>query len=183
MEVSAADLVERARQQDADAFAILVRRFERVVLSVAFDVTGDAHAANDIAQDAFIRAWERLGELREPARFGTWLCGIVRNLAIDRLRRKRRLEPLTCDTLGAHHDRWTHDPVHEACSRESTALIADAIHDLDEVGRKAVTLRYYEDLPSKEIGTELGISADAVDMRLIRARRRLRAALPALATA
>jgi len=68
----------------------------------------------------------------------------------------------------------------DVCRRESNNLVAEALDELDETARLAVKMRYYDDLPSKEIAAALGISADAVDMRLIRARRRLRRALPAL---
>jgi RNA polymerase sigma-70 factor, ECF subfamily len=183
MESTVAELVERARQGEADAFTQLVRNFERMALSVAFGVLGDAAAAGDVSQDALIRAWERLNDLREPHRFGTWLCGIVRNLAVDRLRRRRRTETLGPATAPARQDRWTHDPVDDVCRRESHAIVVGAIDGLDEVARVAVKMRYYDALPSKQIARLLGISADAVDMRLIRARKRLRDALPEQASA
>jgi RNA polymerase sigma-70 factor (ECF subfamily) len=172
------DLVERAQANDSDAFAELVRIYQRMSLSIAYGVLGDATAAGDVSQDGFLRAWERLGDLREPERFGTWLCGIVRNLAVDRLRRRRRIEPLS-SAATASHCRWTHDPVEDVCRHESREMVAGAIADLDESARTALKMRYYDELPSKQIGRLLGISADAVDMRLIRARKRLRAALPA----
>ena len=78
--------------------AALIGLHERVArLSVAFGIMGDATAAGDVVQDAFIRAWDRLADLREPERFATWLCGIVRNLAVDYLRRRKPAE-----TLGDH---------------------------------------------------------------------------------
>ena len=179
---SIAELVGRAQTQNAQAFADLVRIYQRVSLSVAYGVLGDTTTASDVSQEAFIRAWQRLGDLREPEHFGTWLCGIVRNLAVDRLRRRRRTA-----SLGSVHpadgERWTHDPVDDVCRRESRERVAGAMATLDEPARTALTMRYYEQLPSKQIGRRLGISADAVDMRLIRARKRLRAALPEFADA
>jgi len=183
MNASVEQLVERARQNDAGAFAALVGEYERIARSVAFGVLGDAAAANDVTQDGFIRAWDRLDNLRESSRFGTWLCGIVRNLAVDHLRRRKRTLALHHAERAADPERWTHDPLDEICRRESSALVAGAVADLDDIARRAVTMRYYDELPSKQIAHELGISADAVDMRLIRARKRLRAMLPALATA
>lgn len=183
MDIKVVELVERARLKDADAFSQLVRHFERMALSVAFGVLGDAAAASDVSQDALIRSWERLHDLREPHRFGTWLCGIVRNLAVDRLRRRRRTEALGPSTAPARRERWTHDPFDDVCRRESHDIVVGAIDALDEVARVAVKMRYYDALPSKQIARLLGISADAVDMRLIRARKRLRAALPEHAVA
>src|SRR4051812_3041687 len=80
-------LVLRARRKDADAFAQLIRRYERVALSVAYGVLGSGEAAGDAVQETFLRAWQRLEELKDPARFATWICGIARNLAIDSRRR------------------------------------------------------------------------------------------------
>src|SRR5262245_26963699 len=107
MEVPGKELVERSRRKDAEAFAALIRMYERVALSVAFGVLQDASSAGDVVQEAFIRAWERLDDLREPDRFGTWLCGIVRNLSLDVLRRRKPNEPWGADQAAADQ-RWTH---------------------------------------------------------------------------
>ena len=176
MEAPGRELVERARRKDAQAFTTLIRLYERVALSVAFGVVGDSAAAGDITQDAFLRAWERLGDLREPERFGTWLCGIVRNLAVDAIRRRRPTEPLAGQEP-ASMERWTHDPVDEAGRRERHARVAAAIEALDEVSRPVVVLRYYEGLSSKQIGELLEVTPAAVDMRLSRARKQLRVLL------
>ena len=177
MELANRALVEKARRKDAEAFAALVRIFERVALSVAYGVLGDGSAAGDVTQDAFIRAWERLGELREPERFGPWLCGIVRNLAIDALRRKRMTLPLTAGQVVVNSERWTSDPIDEVGRRETESLLAGAIASLDEQSRMVVVMRYYEDLSSKEIADLLEMTPAAVDMRLSRARKQLRTLL------
>src|SRR4051794_33816370 len=83
-----AALVRDARHENANdpaaAFAALVKRFERTALAVAFACTGgDAALAGDITQEAFLRAWRRLGDLSDERKFGPWLCGIIRNLAAD----------------------------------------------------------------------------------------------------
>jgi RNA polymerase sigma-70 factor (ECF subfamily) len=182
MSNTAGELVQRAQAQDSEAFAELVRMYQRMSLSVAYGVMRDATIARDLSQEAFIRAWQRLGDLRDPERFGTWLCGIVRNLAVDRLRRRRAAVRLSSSSL-PQQDRFTRNPVDDVCRREFRERVAGAVADLDEPARAALTMRYYEQLPSKQIGRRLGISADAVDMRLIRARRRLRAALPEFADA
>ncbi len=177
MEVPGKDLVERARRKDAEAFAVLIRTYERVALSVAFGVLGDSAAAGDATQEAFIRAWERLADLREPDRFGTWLCGIVRNLSLDMLRRRKPAEPWTSGAAAAVEERWTHDPLEELGRRERHTRVAAAIASLDEVSRPVVVLRYYEGLSSKDIAELLEMSPAAVDMRLSRARKQLRTLL------
>ena len=177
MEMPGKAVVEQAQRKDAEAFAVLVRAYERVALSVAFGVLGDSAAAGDVAQDAFLRAWERIDELRDPERFGAWLCGIVRHLALDQLRRRRPARSLEQAGAPADPARWTHDPTQEAGRRERHESIAEAIAGLDETSRTMVAMRYYEDLSSRQIAELLDLSPAAVDMRLSRARKQLRALL------
>ena len=177
----------RSRRGDAAAFAALVDSFERVALSVAFSVTGDGQSAGDVVQDAFLRAWQRIGDLKEAERFGGWLCGIVRNLAIDaararavRTRAARDMhEEASCGSSGGPQASADLEPLDELGRREDCQRVAAALHRLDDVSRSAVVLRYYENLSSKQIGDLLGIAPTAVDMRLMRARRQLREHLEA----
>ena len=183
MEPTREEVVRRAQRGDAGAFALLIDRHERAALSVAFGVVGDATAAGDAVQEGFVRAWERLADLKEPARFGPWLCGIVRNLAIDQLRRSRN-EPRTgasdAAALDVRRDArhpgqgYCPDPADELARRERHDAIAAALQSLDDVSRSAVVLRYYNGLSSKQIGDLLDLAPAAVDMRLTRARRALR---------
>ena len=177
MEAPGKAVVEMAQRKDAQAFAVLIRAYERIALSVSFGLLGDPVAAGDVTQDAFIRAWERLADLREPERFGPWLCGIVRNLSLDRIRRRRPTERLEAAHSPADCQRWTHDPLDEIDRREQHAQVAAAIAALDETTRPVVVLRYYEGLSSKQIGKLLEVSPAAVDMRLSRARKQLKSML------
>lgn len=175
---STESLVLRARKKDADAFAELIGRYERTALAVGYSVLGNGENASDVVQEAFLRAWQRIGELKEPARFATWICGIVRNLAIDQCRRDKH-RTLAIDfgganALAASDQRSSPDPLHELTSREEHEIVTRALDRLDEVSRPIVVLRYYEGLSSKEIGDVLDLSAQAVDMRLSRARQQLR---------
>src|SRR6266480_3167506 len=82
------DLVNQSRAGDAAAFEELIRRYERLALSVAYGVLHDVHLCGDVVQEAFLKAWRRLDALSRGARFAPWLCGIVRNLCVDHKRRK-----------------------------------------------------------------------------------------------
>jgi RNA polymerase sigma-70 factor, ECF subfamily len=169
------ELVRRAQGRDAGAFAVLVRRYERVALSVALAGTGDGDSAGDVVQDAFVRAWERLSDLREPERFGPWLVGIIRNLVADHRRRTARRRSETLPDGAALPSAC--DPADDASRQEVRSSVAAALEELDEVSRSAVVLRYYEGMPSREIGRLLELSPAAVDMRLMRAREQLRTRL------
>jgi RNA polymerase sigma factor (sigma-70 family) len=183
LEPSWEEVVRRAQRRDASAFARLIGRHERAALSVAFGVLGDSTSSGDAVQEGFVKAWERLADLKEPGRFGPWLCGIVRNLAIDQLRRSRN-EPRPGSQTPAVKDvredarhpgqGYCPDPSEELTRRERHDAIAAALDTLDEVSRSAVVLRYYDGLSSKQIGDLLDLAPAAVDMRLTRARRVLR---------
>jgi RNA polymerase sigma factor (sigma-70 family) len=181
------EVVRRAQRKDAAAFAQLIGRHERAALSVAFGVLSDASACGDVVQEAFVRAWERLADLKEPARFGPWLCGIVRNMAIDSLRRSRHEPRPGSETPAVQDVRYDDrqatghgpqgycpDPSEELTNRERHDAVSAALQTLDDISRSAVVLRYYDGLSSKQIGDLLGLAPAAVDMRLTRARRQLR---------
>jgi RNA polymerase sigma factor (sigma-70 family) len=167
------ELVQRSLKRDTRAFAQLVGQYERCALAVAYALLGDAEAAGDVAQEAFWRAWQRLAELKEPARFAAWLCGIVRNLAIDHRRRQRQPPPVPM--------RLVRQPVEELLDAELGQQMDAALASLDETSRLVVVLRYYQGLSSKQIAPLLDLSAAAVDMRLSRAREALRARLAGVA--
>lgn len=167
-----AGLVRRAVDGDRSAFARLISLHERSALAMAYAAVGCAATAADVVQDGFLRAWQRLGELDDPARFAAWFSRIVRNLAVDALRRRPRAEvtveseQLTAAAAGADDDRLERE--------ETRQRINAALADLDEVTRMTVTLRYFQNLSSRQIGELVGLSPAAVDMRLSRARAQLR---------
>src|SRR5262245_37588194 len=75
-----AELVLAARRKDRSAFTALVRRYEILIPALAYALTGSLEQSEEVAQEAFLSAWKHLGDLREPARFRSWIYGIVRNL-------------------------------------------------------------------------------------------------------
>jgi DNA-directed RNA polymerase specialized sigma24 family protein len=91
--LSDGELVDAVRRGDRDAFAVLVARYECAVRAVATSVLRDTHAAQDVAQEAFFAAYEKLGRLRDASSFGRWLLKIARHRAISAKRRDRQLLP------------------------------------------------------------------------------------------
>ncbi|MEA2710924.1 MAG: polymerase sigma-70 factor, subfamily [Phycisphaerales bacterium] len=172
-----AQLVFRAKHGDREAFGALIRLYERTALAVAYAATADASSAGDATQEAFLRAWQRLAALKEDGKFATWLCRIVRNVALD-LRRKSHAAR---QPRGDERDRVA-DPVMELDQRETADRVDEALWQLDDVSRTMVVLRYYEGLSSHAIADVLATTATAVDMRLSRARQRLRTTLERVRT-
>jgi RNA polymerase sigma-70 factor, ECF subfamily len=177
--VTTAQLVSRAKRGDRDAFAALIRQHERTALAVAYAATGEAASAGDATQEAFLRAWQRIGALKDDGKFPTWLCGITRNVALDIRRRQQRDYRLP----GRENDeQQIADPAIEIDRRETSERVDEALWQLDDVSRTTVVLRYYEGLSSHAIAELLATTSTAVDMRLSRARQTLRTTLERVRT-
>jgi len=168
--------VRAAQSGDEAAFARLVRRRQGLVIALlAARVRGRADV-EDLAQEVFLRAWRRLPELREPAKFVGWLARISVNAALDH-RRRVAVRP----RAGSLDGEDAPDPVapgapvgHGAVVGEEFARVLEALGDLDPKTRTAVVLRFLEGMAVKEIAERLGDSPPAVAMRLTRAMRALR---------
>jgi RNA polymerase sigma-70 factor (ECF subfamily) len=169
-----AALVVRARQGDADAFTALSRAFLRSAYAVALAVVGRPQDADDVAQDAFVLAFERLDSCREPARFRGWLLTIVRNQARNFLER-RRLRDVPRDSRPP--ELVAEGPAPDA-RRESEDL-ARALDMLSPMRREVVLLHDLDGWSHAEIAAALEISEVSSRQYLFQARREMRAALSA----
>jgi len=160
-EPAVAELVVAVRAGDRAAFALLYRRFARVVHAVALARVPFADAG-DVTQDVFLLAYERLAELREPAAFPGWLLQIARNRAVDHARAPRAVEPSPVDIAA--------DPVPGAEAREAL----DAIRALPEAYRETLIMRLVEGLTGPEIAERTGLSPGSVRVNLHRGMMILR---------
>lgn len=161
-------LVIAAGNGDREAFGELYRRFSRAVHGVLITRV-PPQDADDLVQDVFIHAWPRLGELREPAAFGGWLCAIARRRAMDHHRRARPASELS-DTV-ASSDR-------PDITAEAEAALA-AIQDLPEAYRETLAMRLVEGLSGPEIAAATGLTPDSVRVNLHRGFKLLRERLGA----
>lgn len=178
-----ADLVDRARDlEDVDAFAELVARHRDRAYRVALRVCRNPPDAEDVAQDAFVRAWRALPDFRGDARFSTWLYRIVTNLALNRVTRRR--EEATGEPLEPAAPAWTsgtttetRDPAQRVEDGERLDTALAALDQLTAEQRACFVLRELEGLSYEELAEVLGVSVQAVRGRLFRARADLAAAL------
>jgi RNA polymerase sigma-70 factor, ECF subfamily len=172
MESGDGALVERAREGDAEAFEALVRRHLRAAYAVALARLGSPEDAEDASQDAFMTALQKLDECRDPERFGAWLLAIVRNRALDLLRRRqvREAVPLERAPLPAA----VADPYADAEGAELRRALLAALSHLTELQREVLLLFDFEGWSHKEIARRLGISPGAARFHLHAGRTALK---------
>jgi len=183
-----AGLIEQAKSGSLEAFDRLVRAHQREVFAVAMRMLGDRDEAEDIAQEAFIRAYRGFGAFRGGSKFSTWLVAITMNLCRNRRRwwaRRRRVIAASLDAPGPGGEDSpgldaadpSPEPAHAAQSRELEGAVLESLQRLDEAHRVVVVLRDLEGYSYEEIARMAGCRVGTVKSRLSRARRELRACL------
>ena len=179
MEESDAELVLRVREGNLDASNRLLERYLRASRAVALAVTGNEADADDICQDAFVAAMERIDDCRELARFGGWLLQIVRKRArnIHRHQRVRHAEPLDENVAAGGPS-----PSAELERRELGRRLLSALAELTETQREVVLLHDLEGWKHAEIANRLELPSGTVRSHLHHARNHLRRILGKEAT-
>lgn len=167
-----------AQRGDHDAFARLVRATQRMVASVALATTRDVQLSEDIAQETFLIAWQKLGAMSHRDSFMPWLRQVARNRAIDQIRKRRYTEIPLDDkdprTAGMAGDSDPDDAHRRAEQRD---LLARALDEIPESSREVLLLFYREGQSSRKVAELLGMTDAAVRKRLQRARDGLHAEL------
>lgn len=173
--VAEPEAIERALGGDRDAFGVLVEQYQEVAFRAAYLIVRDAQTAEDVAQDAFVRAYRGLGSFRAGEPFRPWLLRIVTNLAINEVRSRQRRTGLL--------DRFARaapaavDPPGVTLKDEYASTLARAINELPIDDRVVLHLRYFLDLPEREIAMTIGKPPGTVKSRLHRASARLRSVI------
>ncbi len=167
------ELVARSRAGSRDAFGAIVERYQATVSAVTYSLTGSVSRSEDLAQETFVTAWKRLGDLREPHKLRSWLCGIARNHVSAERRRLNREPSHQAGTLGEELAAGEKPPSTQAVSAEEQALLWREIGQLPEIYRETLVLYYREEQSVATVASALGLSEDAVMQRLSRGRRLL----------
>ncbi|SFT08957.1 sigma-70 family RNA polymerase sigma factor [Paenibacillus sp. BC26] len=163
-------LVERLLGGDGEAFSVMVEKYQKVLYAVAFNVLGDFHKAQDITQEAFIKAYMSMSHLQSPERLGSWLCSITHRLSLNYLRNKNSVEPLEdyCHVADSFH-------LEEAVFREIDGQnLRLALSTLEEINRSPILLHYFGGFTVIEISKILHASPDAIESRIRRSRKQLK---------
>jgi len=175
-----AELIERARKGDKEAFGVLVERYQRRVANVALSVVHNQDDAIELAQETFVRAYENLSKFESRSSFSTWLYRIAANLAIDFWRREGRHVVLRGEDAENEIRRLpsnTGDSFKTASRKELSARLTAALEELTPEHRTVILLREVEGLSYDEISEALNCPRGTVMSRLHYARNRLRVLL------
>ena len=186
--VNDAELIRAAQQGDRAAFEDLVRQYDQPVLRLALHLTGSEQEAQDIYQEAFLKAYRNLGSFRFECSFYTWIYRIVSNLCMDYLRRKqvRKEEPsVRTSSEGETFDLFEQvpdersgaSPDRELMRSEMGRRIAMALEKLSPRERMVFEMKHYQGLKLRTIGEALNTTEETAKNTLFRATQKLRAAL------
>jgi RNA polymerase sigma-70 factor, ECF subfamily len=168
--------LEQARAGDRQAFSHLVEAYQRPVFSLTYRMLGDPEEAEDAAQEAFFRAYTRLGQYDPQHKFSTWLFSIANHHCIDRLRRRRVTWMSIDDNPEVHQVESTASrPEEVVIEGEQAREIQSLLETLEPDYRTPLILRYWQDCSYQEIADTMGITVAAVKTRLFRARQKMAA--------
>jgi RNA polymerase sigma-70 factor (ECF subfamily) len=179
--VEDADLIQRAAKGNVEAYNLLVSRWEKRVYNYLLRITGNREDALDLTQDVFLKAYQNLRKLAEPARFAPWLYRIAHNEAYSMFRRRRpetdvdELEPRSAET-GVTVGGSSVFPI------ELSLTVASAINRLSQEQREAVVLKIYQGFKFEEMAEILECPVSTVKSRLYTALDLLKAELAPLET-
>src|ERR1700690_259294 len=175
-------LVNRARQGDVQAFEQLVKQYDRQVFRIAQHITQNREDAEDVVQDAFLKAYEKLEQFQGNSKFYTWLVRIAVNESLMRLRKRRTGRMVSIDEDVTTEDgsmprdlaAWSPDPEQLYGQSELADILRKTIQGLPPGFRVVFVLRDVDGLSTEETAEALGLSIPAVKSRLLRARLQLR---------
>ena len=171
-----AALITASQQGDQAAFGEIVRRYQRAVHGLAWSLTRNASDADDLAQEAFVRAWGAIGRFETGLPLYPWLARIVTNQAFSLLRSRRRRPETSIDALVEAGQQWgvDDDPADHAARGERDARLRACFGELAAEHQAVLALRAVQDLPYDQIARVLGVPVGTVMSRLSRARAELK---------
>jgi RNA polymerase sigma-70 factor (ECF subfamily) len=175
------EIVERVRHGEIGLYELLMRRYNQRLYRVACSIVRDGEEAEDVMQDAYVRAYEHLDEFGGRARFSTWLTKIAVHEALARVRRRSRVvlldRALEEDRAMEFQPPSGRNPEDQASGSELSGILTRAVEALPEAYRVVFVLREVEGLSTAEVAESLEISVENVKVRLHRARAALQQAV------
>lgn len=178
-----AELVAEARQGSAEAFTTLVHQYQRHIYRLALNITGNKEDAEDVLQEAMLKAYTKLPQFQGDSRFYTWLVRIAVNEALMKLRKRSGDKTVPLDEPIESNDQslipreiedWDDNPEQRYAKRELHRILDMVVSRLEPQFRTVFVLRDVEEFSTEETARIMGLSVPAVKSRLLRARLRMR---------
>ena len=167
-------LIEQVLKGDVNSFSIIVEKHQNRSFNLAVKICGNREDAEEIVQDAFLKAYKSLGGFKMESNFTTWLYRIVYNTAISQIRYKNEnAMPLEDAMLEVSNRRDDNDNENELDNERKKLLINFALGKLNEIDRGLITFMYYDELTIDEMVEITGMSASNIKVRLHRSRQKL----------
>jgi len=173
--------VEAARRGDESAFEQIFHRYQIPLFNMAQHLVGGPDEAEDVVQQAFIKAFRSLSTIREPGSLGPWLRRIVYTTSLDFLRRRKRRAEYPLDERLRHPGGAAMDPERGTLVQEQQRMLQQALQQMSPRYRTYILLREFDGLSYDEIAVTLGEPITTVRVALFRAREQLRALLRQIA--
>lgn len=168
-------IIKRVLKGDADAFEIIMRRYNQRLFRIARSILKDEHEAMDVVQESYVKVYYQLDKFKGPNGFASWLSRIVSNEALMRLRKSHRInytldDPMNNDTEEPIID---FQPIDLVAANQLRSLLEKAIDQLPLSNRSVYMMRAVQQLNTKETARSLDISEDVVKTRYLRAKKQL----------
>ena len=171
-------LIKKCLNGSVEAYGQLVDRYSARIINLAWGMTGDRHLAEDVAQEAFVRAYRALAKFQQRAKFSSWLYQIALNLCKDHLKaRSRHARPSSQEHMESLEGNPRRRPGRKVLQAELSEKMAEAVNSLPLLYREAFVLRHMQGMDYREVSGILAIPADTVRVRAYRAREMLRQSL------
>jgi RNA polymerase sigma-70 factor (ECF subfamily) len=156
-------LVEQACSGDTDSFTELCRRYYPAMVAIAHSIIGDRHLAEDTAQQTFAKAVRKMSNLKSKNKFAAWLAAICRNVALDVARSREALQSTEDLSMIAA----------ESKENDLSEAVKEALNKLSASAKEIIFLRYYDGMTYEQISAVMGISEQAINGRLRRAKKKM----------
>ncbi|OIQ30702.1 MAG: RNA polymerase [Bacteroidetes bacterium MedPE-SWsnd-G2] len=174
MTINDQEYINRILQGDSNAFAILVDRYKALVFTLALRVLKHKEEAEEVSQDAFIKAYKNLNKFKGDSKFSTWIYKITYHACLDRIKKNKKDDVLRAIDEYTEHKVISVDGILDGIEKkERNVVIKECIFKLPEDEAALITLYYFEELSLDEIGEIVGLKSNNVKVKLFRIRKRL----------
>ena len=173
------EVIQRILDGDTDAFAIIIRKYQRQVHALVWRKIGDFHIAEEITQDTFVKVYEKLHSLKNPEQFDGWLYVTADRLCINWLQRNKSpiqsLEDMSMEEIeNAYYSQYEAEKREKESTAHKRSIVKNLLAKLPESERTVITLYYLREMTTKDISKFLGVSENTIKSRIHRAKTRLK---------